>query len=903
MTTREHVGETQPEQSDEADGADGADGAEPEKPEGLEEAGEPGEIEEAWEPLEPGRPWEPLEPGGAWELEESSNSWEPEEPSEPAELAEPAGAEPSEPAELAEPAGAEHSEPAEPAEAAEPTEAADPVAAVEPAGAAEGAPRRRVPPPLLAGLIAATTGIGLLLEGIAMAIAPQNNGTGQLLFWAGTIVPFTIYLFVLMRPQLGALRAVIIAIIGLYPTVIYRMSSALVLGGYDEHLHDQEVLNLLRGSGLFAPNPILRAGPYYPGLELFTGTLIRLTGTPVIVGESLAVLIARLLLVLLIYQGALLVSPSRRGASLVVVFYAVSQQFYAFNSQFAYQTLAVTFGVGGLVLLRRAQVFDSSPVLSGKAPIPRSFWVAVLALVATVVTHHITGVLTLVFLFAWTASTPKSRRKLLTRASVIAGTAGLIWTAALATHLLTYFDPILSSMAQSAQQVLQGSTGHQMFGASGGAPANPPWESALLVLYELGCVAAAAACGWIMLRSALRSRNRMLAVLGLCDLMFPLTGVSHFDPSVGAIGDRASTFLFFPLALSLSLVIRRDPRVARPGKRPRDLYRPIAKLILIGGTVLIYAGSLVLGSGGDWSRLPGPYLVAAENRSQDPVTLAAVRWAAEHLPPGSTVVADRIPADLLEARARLWTVGQPKGTLVPSWLYFSNTWDYQDSLVVKGMDIEYLYVDERLADSLPYSGFYIEQGETHVPTRLTKAQLDKFATVKGLKAVYHNGPVSIYSTYGLGVKPARFGFTGYNSMGAGPADALFGAMAVLLLFFFFFRRRLSWLRAAAREVGGVGTATAIVAASIFIGAVLLGLRVMPGPAFTLGALGTAAVIFVLRRRQAGEPLHLRPKFRFKVNWLIVFGVVAGIAGLVICLRASWITDVSDVNAVLRLVSR
>lgn len=49
---------------------------------------------------------------------------------------------------------------------------------------------------------------------------------------------------------------------------------------------------------------------------------------------------------LLIYHAALLGSPSRRGASLIVAFYAVSQEFYSFNFGFAYQTLALTSGFG-----------------------------------------------------------------------------------------------------------------------------------------------------------------------------------------------------------------------------------------------------------------------------------------------------------------------------------------------------------------------------------------------------------------------------------------------------------------------------------------------------------------------------------------------------------------------------
>ena len=193
-----------------------------------------------------------------------------------------------------------------------------------------------------------------------MAVAPRHPVVGQVLFFVAIVVPFTIFLTVLMVPRLGSLREITVAILGLYPTVVYRMSSPLVLAGYDEHLHAQTLMNLLLGSGLFAPNPGLQVSPYYPGLEIFTAVVIRLTGLPAVLAMSLVVLLCRLLLVLIIYHAALLVSPSRRGASLVVAFYAVSSHFYSFDSGFAYETLALTLGLGGIFLLRRAQLADGA---------------------------------------------------------------------------------------------------------------------------------------------------------------------------------------------------------------------------------------------------------------------------------------------------------------------------------------------------------------------------------------------------------------------------------------------------------------------------------------------------------------------------------------------------------------
>src|SRR5262245_8790802 len=276
---------------------------------------------------------------------------------------------------------------------------------------------------LLAGLVCATTGLGLWGEGLAMAVAPRHPAAGQLLFFVAIVVPFAIFLTVLMVPRLGSLREITVAILGLYPAIVYRMTSPLVLAGYDEHQHAQSLLNLLNGSGLFSPNPTLPVSPFYPGLELFTATAIRLTGLRVILVESLVVLLCRLLLVLIIYRAALLVSPSRRGASLVVAFYAVSSHFYSFDAGFAYETLALTLGLGGLYLLRRAQLADHA------AAARKLFSIASLVLIATVVSHHATSWMVLAFLIAWAAMSRKGERKLLARAAVIMGAAVAIWAA------------------------------------------------------------------------------------------------------------------------------------------------------------------------------------------------------------------------------------------------------------------------------------------------------------------------------------------------------------------------------------------------------------------------------------------------------------------------------------------
>ena len=216
--------------------------------------------------------------------------------------------------------------------------------------------------------------------------------------------------------------------------------------------------------------------PVYPGLELFTAVAIRLTGLPVVLAMSLVVLLCRLLLVLIIYHTALLVSPSRRGASLVVAFYAVSSDFYSFDSGFAYETLALTLGLGGIFLLRRAQLADPA---AGRW----LFFIASLVLIATVVTHHATSWMVLAFLIAWAAMSRKGERKLPARAAVIMGVAVAIWTTAIGTRIVGYLAPIVSTALESAHAFLAGTSQHHIFGASAGTPPPPDGSVLVLVIY------------------------------------------------------------------------------------------------------------------------------------------------------------------------------------------------------------------------------------------------------------------------------------------------------------------------------------------------------------------------------------------------------------------------------------
>ena len=738
--------------------------------------------------------------------------------------------------------------------------------------------------PRLAGLAWVATGVGVLLDGLAVMLAWRGSALGTPLFWLAIIAPFLAFATILVRCRPShATRQLTIALVGLYPAVIYRMSSPLVLGDFDEHLHERTLSDLLHGSGLFAPNPLLIVSPRYPGLELFTGVLIRLTGAPLIAGMTVAAFICRVLFVLALYHGGLAITRSYRRASLVVIFYAAAPQFYFFTSVFAYETLALTLAIGGLVLLYRA-LQDDFP--GAKRPL---VVLATVSLVATAAAHHATSWITLVVLAGWTATAPPRKRRTLAYVTGIVAIAVISWTALSISSIWSYVGPIFGGIVGQFQSTF----GHVHLFKDAAGYALPSWERGIIVLYALLASGAAVTSGVILLRRIRGQRSYSLAVAALLSIAYPTTLASHFVPSTAFYGDRFSTFLALPVALCCALVIRNPISALRLRSDRARLYF----VVLMSAATLAFVGGLIEGTGPDWRYLPGKYLVSADLHTQDSQTMAAVQWAAAHLPPGSRVVADRVPANLLSSQARLWPIWHASNGYGPETIYYSKVWDTSVVQAIKQLDIQYIYVDRRLSTQLPQVGYYILLGEKPKPTLISLAALTKFTSAPGLTAVYQHGPVAIYSTAGLGVRMVREGFTGNKSMGfAAPIQLLAGAIFGLLPFLF--RRKWAFIARTLMDAGAAGSGVAVMALIILVGFPLFGLLLMPGPYFTLGAAEMFLPLVIVHLKRIGQRALPRPTLP-AVHPLVLVGLLALIAGVALDLHSAWSVDVTAVHGILQ----
>ena len=259
---------------------------------------------------------------------------------------------------------------------------------------------------------------------------------------------------------------------------------------------------------------------------------------------------------------------------------------------------------------------------------------------------------------------------------------------------------------------------------------------------------------------------------------FPVALVSSVSSMSSEVGQRATTFIFFGMAVVVGgwLATRIIGAHARRWR---------AGIVVVASAALI--GMVLFGSGPDWALVPGKYLVGADQRSVTAPSLAMAQWASTHIAPDSHVAADRDNGVLLADLARVEPVTAIGGLVNASPLFFDRTVTPFDLQLIHQAQIRYIVIDDRLASGLPLYGTYVEPGEPS--TQLTMAQLDKFAGYQGVRRVYDNGPIQVYDLSGILGTPAPAPAKSHGMPTGTDVVVLLAALAVGVLVFVRIRRR------------------------------------------------------------------------------------------------------------------
>jgi hypothetical protein len=513
--------------------------------------------------------------------------------------------------------------------------------------------------------------------------------------------------------------------------------SPLGFGFNDELLHWSGTTNMLQSGKLFELNYGLPVGTYYPGLEEVASALISATGLSVFQAGLIVAAVAHLAYVCFLYVVFCVAIRSHRIAGIAVLIYYSAPALTSFNSMFIYETLALAFFGFCMVAALRSAI-DKSP-----AARRRWFVIAVLSILATVITHHVTSYMLTAFLFLVAiASRLTGSRNTAARFGVLGAislAAVVCWIAFVARNTLSYFSPTVTGIIAGLNQLSKNGS------SSAPSTSTSPFNNQVLSIAGLLIVTLLIAVGcW----QAWKRHRRHPWIIGMmigCLGWFVVLGVRLGTPDGQELAGRAATFVYIPVSVLAALALT---KLVNSG--PVRRWGAAVTAVVVASVVSLLIDGLANGWPPFWERLPGPHLVSASESSMDPQEITLGNWALAELGGGNRISADSGLYQVLFSYA-----GQDPQQVV-SYLYQTPMWTPSVAGQASGQQIQYVETDTRWTDSLPPGGVPYFPGDTTPPVKpIPLANLTKYNHIRGVAHVFDDGNINIYDLVSLGYVPQK----------------------------------------------------------------------------------------------------------------------------------------------------
>jgi hypothetical protein len=586
------------------------------------------------------------------------------------------------------------------------------------------------------GIVALCTATGVAVAAAAYTAGRLGHASSpwsDRAYWLGqALIVIPIAMRLLSRRAVAAAEtAALVIVLAMAEYILKLCYSPVGFTFADELEHWRSTVNLLNMGKLFTVNYTLPISPRYPGLEEVTSALASVTGLPVFVSGLIIAGIAHVLFVCLLYILFRHISRSSWIAGVAVLIYASNPDLPSFDSMFIYQTLAVAFF--GLALLTAGRVTARQPTRD------RVGWLTLglLAIAATVITHHATGFMLVASLGLVAAGSllvgDRRSAAWLAAFTLVAGTAVAGWVLLVAPQTVSYFSPTLTGILQGLRVLLNGGPLPMPI-----ATAAPPGNQALAAATVLA-MSALLPAGWWQVWRRYRRQTWIVAMAIGSASWYAIVAVRLVIADGSELAGRAGTFVYIPASLIAALAVA---RLMSTGFRSwRAPAAAAAALVLV--LALMFDG-LVNGWPPFWERLPGGHQVAGFERSVGPEEIAAAQWALRSLGPGNRFAAD------LGNYAVLGGYGDQDPVRNVGYLYTSRTYTAAGIRRTQVLALHYALVDWRLTRSLPIDGKYfpVDRQAGHYTRPLPAADLAKFSGLPGVARIYDDGNIVIYDLRG-----------------------------------------------------------------------------------------------------------------------------------------------------------
>jgi len=582
--------------------------------------------------------------------------------------------------------------------------------------------------------IALASGAGLLLCALANALARSTDGNPMLLYWLGVLLIAAPVFYRLTSAEASpAERLALVCLLGLSLYGVKVVRDAPLFTFSDELVHAFNANQIGDHHHLFEANSILKATPYYPGLEGATSSLMTITGLSSYGAGTIVVGVARLTMIGALFLLFLRVGGSARVAGLAAAIYTCNFNFLFWGAQYSYESLALPLLVLLMMALAERETVRHEALRAWAVPV-------VLAISAVLVTHHLTSYATVAVLLALSLAYWYVKRSWKSpnpwRFAIFAAVLAAAWLLIVASSTIGYLSPVLSGAVKAIFNTLSGEAPpRQLFQKGSSAVGVTPLAARAVAVLAIGLLFAGLPFG---LREVWRRHRRQpfAIVFGLAAIAFFATLALRLAPAAWETGNRLSEFLFVGLAFVLAYAVLAAMR--RWSSRPR-----LARGLLAAAISLALIGDAI--SGWPWdAQLSRPLKVSAEGGTIVSPPLAMAEWAAHDIVRGR-FAAPTADANLLLVPGNKSVLAGPYPD-VEDILEDPDLGSWQLPLL-RRHELRYVVSDLRPASSDGIRGYYFLTGGSD-EGRLPRGVTAKFEGVPGVARIYSNGPITVFDLKG-----------------------------------------------------------------------------------------------------------------------------------------------------------
>ncbi len=560
------------------------------------------------------------------------------------------------------------------------------------------------------------------------------------IFWAGMLLA---YLAVAWRAIFGPYTVLWLGLLGLFTVLPSFLMSPGGPSGFDAIAHFALLRNVISAGHLYQHTPLLPIGTFYPGLESAAGAIHWLTGLSPWDSALTLIAVIHCLLPVQIYYIARALPVPHRWAAVAGLVYAAAPSFVYFDTQFAYETVAILLMLTIVRLYVETLAAERYGSPTWKQTLSASLLIAVMSF-GLVVTHHLTSLTGIVLLSAGAlclkpmnglADRRGGWRRLFVRwmPALTLATCLALWVGFVAPETVSYLFPFVSGTASQLVALATGSAGSGAVRTIFSHSNIPGYERAAAMAADVMIALALLFAGFRWLQRPHLRRNFLwsfvLTAAYLVSLPLTLT-------SAGAAGSHrswASTFVgvaFLPAALVILFEL--DKR--------RQWLRRAAATAGVAALAVLIVGNIAADASPE-TRFPGPYQFGSDTLSVTPETLRFADWVQTHLGAGAHVVTDRFTALALTAHADAVT------PIPMRRLPFANIWyspnppgpNLMSAMERQGDD--YLAVDVRDTQHMSADPPLFFTGE---PNRVPMRNVTRLAKVPWLRLLYSSPHYRLY---------------------------------------------------------------------------------------------------------------------------------------------------------------